>query len=59
MGGTIHTLKAKTEAELKRKVQKWATSAKARGLTDIRRGWDPKRVVKTEDGYEIEVWAHS
>lgn len=59
MGGASTTLTARTKTELKRKVQKWTSEAKARGLTDIRRGWDPDRVVKTDSGYEITVWAHS
>jgi hypothetical protein len=59
MGGTSETLRAKTETELKKKVEKWIIGAKASGLTDIRLGWDPDRVVKTKNGYEIGVWAHS
>jgi len=59
MAGAITTLSAKTKTELKRKVQEWIVGAKAHELTDIRLGWDPDRVVKTENGYQIEVWAHS
>jgi len=59
VGGTITTLSAKTKTELKKKVQEWIAEANANNLTDIRRGWDPKRVVKTKDGYQIRVWAHS
>ena len=59
MAGTRTTLSAKTKTELKKKVREWIAEAKAHNLTDIRLGWDPKRVVKTEDGYQIQVWAHS
>jgi len=59
MAGVITILSAKTKTELKKKVQEWIAEAKAHNLTDIRLGWDPKRVVKTEDGYQIQVWAHS
>ena len=59
MGGTITTLYAGTKTELKREVQQWIRDAKGAGLKDIRLGWDPKRVVKTSNGYGIHVWAHS
>lgn len=59
MGGSIATISARTKTELKKKVQEWIRGAKAAGLTDIRRGWDPDRIVKTENGYEIEVYAHT
>lgn len=59
MGGALDTLKAKTKTELKRKVQNWIKEAREKGLEDIRQGWDPERIVKTKDGYEITVWAHS
>ena len=59
MAGAMETLSAKTKAELRKKVTKWTAEAKRKNLTDIRLGWDPKRVVETEDGYQIEVWAHS
>ena len=59
MGGASTTLEAKTKTELKRKVQKWIIEAKGKGLEDIRRGWDPERVVKIKNGYRITVWAHT
>lgn len=59
MGGTIETIRARTKTELKKKVQQWISEAKGAGLEDIRLGWDPKRVVKTDNGYQIEVWAHT
>lgn len=59
MGGAIKTLTARTKTELKREVQRWISEAKGMGLEDVRLGWDTKRIVKTENGYEITVWAHS
>ena len=59
MGGNLRTISAKNKTELKERVQEWVREAKAVGLTDIRRGYDPERVVKTEKGYKIQVWAHS
>lgn len=59
MAGAMTILSAKTKTELKEKVREWIVEAKAHGLTDIRLGWDSGRVVKTANGYQIEVWAHS
>lgn len=60
MGGATDIIRARTKTELREKVRKWTRGAKGQGLEDIRRGWDPKRVRKTQDGwYEIDVWAHS
>jgi len=59
MGGSMGTVSARTKTELKRKAQQWIREAKSAGLNDIRRGWDPERVVKTDNGYEISLWAHT
>ena len=59
MGGSQKTLCARTKTELKKEVQKAINEAKSMGLTSVRRGWDPERAVKTENGYEITIWVHS
>jgi hypothetical protein len=59
MGGNFETIHAKTIEELKKKVDEWIQIAKSARLEDIRLGWDPKCIVNTEDGYKIDVWAHS
>jgi hypothetical protein len=50
-------LKANTEEELEREVEEWIENVQSTGLEDIRLGYDPYRVRKTKDGYEIEVYA--
>lgn len=59
MAGARDTLSARTKTELKKRVQEWIRDAKEAGLEDIRLGWDPDRVIQTDDGYSIQVWAHS
>ena len=59
MAGTFTDITAPTKTELKKLVQQWIRDAKASGLEDIRLGWNSENVVKTEDGYKIQVWAHS
>jgi hypothetical protein len=60
MGGKHETLKAKTKEQLEEKAREWARSMRESGLTDIRRGWDPVRAKKTEDGlWQIIMWAHT
>ena len=59
MGGARETLEAPTKDELKTKALAWQRGAKGLGLSDIRWGWDEDRVVKTETGYSIELYAHS
>ena len=59
MGGMLGHIEAPTKTELRRLVQRWAAEMRDMGLEDIRLGWDTKRAVKTEDGYKIQVWAHS
>jgi hypothetical protein len=59
MGGNTDTLYANTIEELREKVKKWTNTAKSSGLIDIRLGWDRDRVEKTDDGYKIDVWAHT
>ena len=59
MAGFHTTIDAANKTELRKLVQEWARQMKDMGLEDIRLGWDSKRVTKTDDGYEIMVWAHS
>lgn len=59
MGGNTETIKAKTKAELQEKVEQWIAQAKRIGFTEIRQGWDPDKVFKTDKGYEITLLAHS
>lgn len=58
MGGTFNIMEARTKTELRKKVRKFTSEAKAMGF-DVRQGWDPTRVEKTKDGYRITVSAHS
>ena len=59
MGGMFCDIDAPTKTELRKLVQQWARAMKDIGLEDIRLGYDPNKVEKTEDGYKIRVWAHS
>lgn len=59
MGGNTETISARTKTELKKKAEQWIREAKRAGLKDIRQGWDPEKVIKTEKGYKITLWAHS
>lgn len=60
MGGLMMTLRAPTKGELAEKVEAWIREQREAGLSDIRRGWDPAKAVRTEDGgWEISVWVHS
>jgi hypothetical protein len=59
VGGSSGKLKAETIAELKKKVKAWYADAAAMGLEDERNPWDPKKVRKTDEGFEFDVWAHS
>ncbi len=59
MAGIFSTIEAPTKTELKNLVTQWERMAKDAGLEDIRLGYDPEKVEKTEDGYKIQVWAHS
>lgn len=29
------------------------------GLIGVHAGWDPDRVVRTENGYETMIWVHN
>ncbi len=58
MGGVCSEIDAETKTELKKLVQRWAKSMRDVDW-DIRLGWDTTRVVKTDYGYKIKVWAHS
>lgn len=59
MGGDFSTLTASTKTELKEMVREWKRWAKGSGLDDIRLDWDTERVQEAEEGYSIQVWAHS
>jgi len=59
LSGTIITLNASTIDKLEKKVRKTIKEARPKGLIGVRQGWDPKRVVKTENGYEITIWVHN
>jgi hypothetical protein len=59
MGGQMHIVEAQTIKELERKAREWTRQAREGGLEDIRLGWDRSRVEKTEEGYRIELWAHT
>ena len=58
MTGATTTIEARTKEDLEKKVKQWIAEAKRNDLR-IRQGWDPRRVVKTENGYKITVWAHA
>ena len=59
MGGQTWTVEAPTIKELEKKAREWTRQAREGGLGDIRLGWDRSRVEKTEQGYRIELWAHT
>jgi len=59
MGGSQKIVSAKTKTELKKEAQRAISEGKSMGLTSVRLGWDPERVVKTKDGYQITIWVHS
>ena len=59
MAGVRQTIQAPTKTELRNLVREWQKRAKDSGISDIRLGYDPERVVKTDGGYSIEVWAHA
>jgi len=58
MGGTTTYIEALNKTELREKVQKWV-----RAMRDadwyIRTEYDPERVEKTDNGYRIQVSAHT
>ena len=58
MAGVMRQLKASSMTALKKEVQAFTQDARDRGM-QVRLGWDPKTVEKTEDGgYAILVHAH-
>ena len=59
MAGATQTIEAPTKTELRKMVKDWEQQVKDSGLTDIRMGYDPARVQKTDGGYSIRVWAHA
>jgi len=59
MGGSRARIEAETMEELERKVREWERSIRRGDMMEIRRGWDPDQVVKTDSGYMIEVSAHT
>lgn len=58
MAGFSTTVTAKTKTELRQLAKKWEQQAKGMGL-DVDAEYDPARVVKTEEGYEISLHAHT
>ena len=57
MSGSISTIKASTLKELEAKVLATIKELKEEyGLPHVRAGWDPERVIKTTDGYQIDIW---
>lgn len=56
MADIIEVIEAPTLDELKEKVMAFVRQKKAEGLTDIRSGWAPEKVVRKRDGYKIQVW---
>ncbi len=60
MSRQIEVIKAKTLKELEEKARVWINTAYHYGgeATEIIDGWDPKRVKKTAEGYEIGLHAH-
>jgi hypothetical protein len=59
MADIIEIIEAPTLDELKEKVFAFVRQKKAEGLTDIRSGWVPEKVVRKKDGYKIQVWIRS
>ena len=59
MAGANTVISAPTLEELKQKVEEWYAGAAANGLEDQRIPWDPEKALKTDQGYEFAVWAHS
>ena len=59
MGGMFSFIEAPTKSEVMKISLRWLRDAKAQGLEDIRLGYDPKKVVRTETGYGIQLWAHT
>ena len=57
MGGMRGVIKAKTIGELRKKHGEEWRKARAKGLDPW--SFDRSRVKKTEDGYEIEFYAHT
>ena len=56
MSGSISTIKASTLKELEAKVLATIKELKEEyGLPHVRAGWDPGRVIKTTDGYQIDI----
>ena len=53
----IHFVQAATKKELEIKVQEWLKDASEKGLDKVLLGWDPTRIIQTEEGYKIQVWA--
>jgi hypothetical protein len=59
MGGASQVITAPTLEELKQKVEEWYAGAAANGLDGVRIPWNPEMALKTDDGYEFAVWAHT
>ena len=59
MSGCIMKVCASSKPELEKEVRKTLKEARSMGLLGIHAGWDPKNVVKTENGYEIAIWVHN
>lgn len=59
MGGSSEVITAVTMSELKTKVEEWYERAAGMGLEDMRIPWDETRALRTDEGYEFSVWAHS
>jgi hypothetical protein len=59
MGGATAVITATTMEELKQKVEEWYAGAAANGLEGKRIPWDPDKALKTDEGYEFAVWAHT
>ena len=58
MAGTTKMITAPTKTELRKLVQNFTGAARKIGW-GVQLGWDPERVMKTEDGWEILVRVHS
>lgn len=53
---TVRTvITASTKTELRKLVQQWIASAREGEFGYVEAGYDPERVRKTDDGYQIEV----
>jgi hypothetical protein len=59
MADVIEVIEAPTMDELKDKVFAFVRQKKAEGLTDVRSGWAPEKVVRKKDGFKIQIWIRS